>query len=286
MPLTTICTVDGCEKTEFARGWCQMHWSRWRRTGTTVRPPYGGDCRVPECDRPVKGRGYCKLHFDRLLRTGRPLLRSVPERFWEQVEKTDECWIWTGHKNRDGYGRFGVGGIQVQAHRWAYEESNGPIPKGLVIDHLCRVPSCVRPDHLEPVTLAENTTRGADHRRSERGKCSKGHPYTPENTYYRSTGFRECRQCALDRARENQRRGWPKARKAILARCGGWCEARTEACTGQASHVHHKKTRARGGGDDEGNLLAACPSCHKWIHGNPLEAQRLGLLLWSWEATP
>lgn len=67
------------------------------------------------------------------------------------------CWIWQLAKDQWGYGRVG-GGL---AHRLMYEERNGPIPDGLEIDHLCRQPSCVNPDHLEPVLHLENVRRGA-----------------------------------------------------------------------------------------------------------------------------
>lgn len=69
------------------------------------------------------------------------------------------CWLWTGTIERTGYGRFWLGGRQEIAHRASYALLIGPIPEGLTIDHLCRVRACVNPDHLEPVTLAENIRR-------------------------------------------------------------------------------------------------------------------------------
>jgi hypothetical protein len=71
------------------------------------------------------------------------------------------CWIWQGGTQRQGYGRMRVDGRIVAAHRHYYEETHGPIDHGLTIDHLCRVPSCVNPEHLEPVTLTENLRRGS-----------------------------------------------------------------------------------------------------------------------------
>lgn len=71
------------------------------------------------------------------------------------------CWIWQRAKNQWGYGHVNVNGDFKMAHRVAYERAHGPIPQGLHLDHLCRQPSCVNPDHLEPVTNAENTRRGA-----------------------------------------------------------------------------------------------------------------------------
>lgn len=82
------------------------------------------------------------------------------DRFLSKVDKTDSCWLWNGRTTPSGYGNFRVGGRQVPAHRWAYENFVGPIPSGLQIDHLCRVRNCVNPAHMEPVTSAENTRRG------------------------------------------------------------------------------------------------------------------------------
>ena len=81
-------------------------------------------------------------------------------------EPNTGCWLWTGVVDRKGYGQFRVGSQAdstrrlVKAHRWAYEHLVGPIPEGRQIDHLCRVPWCVNPEHLEPVTNRENTVRG------------------------------------------------------------------------------------------------------------------------------
>ncbi len=71
-----------------------------------------------------------------------------------------ECWIWVARLNRNGYGRLHEEGSERMAHRLSYEAHVGPIPEGLLLDHLCRVRCCVNPRHLEPVTHSENTLRG------------------------------------------------------------------------------------------------------------------------------
>lgn len=81
-------------------------------------------------------------------------------RFWKKVDKTNNCWLWLASKDRDGYGMFGTDiGIR-RAHRLSYELVNGPIPTGMVLDHLCRIKHCINPSHLELVTYRENTVRG------------------------------------------------------------------------------------------------------------------------------
>lgn len=93
--------------------------------------------------------------------------RPVEERFWEKVNVTTDCWLWTGSLDHKGYGHMNVDANQVKAHRLAYEILVGPIPDGHVIDHLCRNETCVRPDHLEAVRQVINVRRGKLARFSE-----------------------------------------------------------------------------------------------------------------------
>ena len=82
------------------------------------------------------------------------------EELQTRVTVTHNCWIWLGPVNRNGYGYVKRGGRKVMAHRLAYMLKHGPIPAGYVVDHLCRVRQCCNPDHLEAVTVQENTRRG------------------------------------------------------------------------------------------------------------------------------
>jgi hypothetical protein len=116
------------------------------------------------------------------------------------------CWEWTGAKTPHGYGIIGLDdkGPTRRAHRVSYEMLREPIPQGLNIDHLCKNPSCINPQHLEPVTQGENVKRGrAGWHNKIKTHCVNGHEFTPENTLrVRGTEQRQCRTCRDKRIRE------------------------------------------------------------------------------------
>lgn len=117
--------------------------------------------------------------------------------FWSHVDTSGPCWIWTGSINRGGYGSVGIraDGKWIGSflpHRVAYELAIGPIPEGMTLDHLCREKRCVRPDHLEPVSIGINVNR-AYRAKLDSLRCEAGHKFHPGRTRYRLV--RECLLC-------------------------------------------------------------------------------------------
>lgn len=135
-------------------------------------------CSVEGCLREAYKRGICNTHYIRIRKHGSPL--SLDERkstdeyiaayIRDRTTQDGECIVWTGTRETNGYGVARISGVSSRAHRLTWEMKHGPIPAGMVIDHLCHNRACVNTDHLRVVTQKENTRnlRGA-HRDSLTG---------------------------------------------------------------------------------------------------------------------
>lgn len=116
------CTVDGCDRRHYGRGYCRKHWQRWRTYGTHTLP-------APP---------------------------SLAEKMKARTKRGPSCWLWVGAKSVYGYGQVTHDGKNMGAHRVAYELAKGGIPEGMRIDHICRTPPCVNPEHLRVVNIKQN----------------------------------------------------------------------------------------------------------------------------------
>lgn len=226
------CSIDGCRRPRRALGYCASHYKRWVKTGETppaVVAPKMVDgvkmCSVDGCDRPYKCSGYCGFHYRRVREHGDPLAdkpyyysQGTPEELFLRrvlIAGEDDCWWWTGGLDKNGYGVFMEStpdGPRRQrswrAHQFGWWVMwRSPVADGLVLDHLCRNPSCVNPKHLEPVTQGVNVHRSPISQASinaAKTHCPAGHPYNEENTLVNDRGWRTCRPC--HRAHQNRRR--------------------------------------------------------------------------------
>lgn len=188
-------------------------------------------CSVENCPNLIIARGLCNIHYRRYIKSGStdaPFRMTDEERFMSKVDKGDGlgCWEWIGDKSYQGYGRFTFGNNPaVPAHRVSYEMFIGPIPEGLVIDHVaargCQGWSCVNPEHLEPVTQQENVLRstGPAAINARKTHCNRGHEFTEENTGSQKNGKgRNCKTCRNDNGRRyaEEKRGHVANYKATI----------------------------------------------------------------------
>lgn len=118
------------------------------------------------------------------------------------------CLLWTGGCSGPGYGRFWLAESLVLPHRFVYEQAIGPIPEGLVIDHLCGNPACVNVDHLEAVTPRANVHRSSNVAalNAQKTRCKSGHDFDTANTYTTPDGRRQCRTCRYEASRRSKSR--------------------------------------------------------------------------------
>ncbi len=108
-------------------------------------------------------RGHNPKHFPRPGRRQHITADDLTRDFWEHVDRSGECWVWTGSRTKQGYGTFSrqivtpTGNITIYAHRFSYELHKGLLRKGQVVKHAYDHPWCVNPDHLSAGSQSENT---------------------------------------------------------------------------------------------------------------------------------
>lgn len=207
-----VCSLDGCERPHSAHGLCRSHGRRLKQYGdpNKVRCACGCGELISVAASVTPAVVYLDGHGVMTGITATPEVKLkeglVPQPVSQRGKTfhglTDDCQVWTGSKSKLGYGRMYIRvpgrkrkGRIVQVHRLAYELANGEgSARNLTIDHMCGVPLCCNPNHLEAVTLGENLRRAATIIQA----CPVGHPYDKANTLYGLDGHRRCRQCSTD----------------------------------------------------------------------------------------
>ena len=143
-------------------------------------------CSFAGCQKQSRSRGLCDPHYGQQLRGedlrplrdfGLPLAERIER--GSVVDPQTGCRVWQGTTNgKSGYGVIQFQGKRELVHRLAWSLKNGPVPEGLVLDHLCRVRLCNNELHLEPVTQQVNIAvrgHGLAAQHARKTHCPAGH---------------------------------------------------------------------------------------------------------------
>lgn len=140
MNINAICTIEDCSRSHYARGWCHKHYMRWRKHGSPLITKY--------------------------------ILGNPEQRFLSYVDKSGDCWLWTGAKDSSGYGHFKFNNRNTRCTHYALFLSLGRWPTQEVL-HSCDNAACVKPQHLREGTHAENMKEAVSRGRYRRGSERK-----------------------------------------------------------------------------------------------------------------
>lgn len=169
-----ICSVDDCDRLKFAKGFCRLHYQRFWKHGKTEL--IKNICSVKGCERKYLAKGYCPIHYERVKKNGDTRRTidgslSLYDKIIENSSKQkNDCIIYNGTKNIDGYGQIRYRNKFYRVHRVIFEHHNGSIPKGKIIRHKCDNPPCINIDHLLIGTQLDNINDKMLRKRQAKGE--------------------------------------------------------------------------------------------------------------------
>ncbi len=169
-------------------------------------------CNISGCDRTGKlTRGMCGKHYrywiDHTPAAERGPAPRFARQFWDYVDKSGDCWLWTGPTNVGGYGWWSGNGQRGLAHRLSLTAASGCPDESLLACHHCDTPACVNPAHLYWGTAKQNAADVMERGRIvnqniDKTHCKRGHPLAGDNLQIVGTEQkRQCRTCGNERSR-------------------------------------------------------------------------------------
>lgn len=165
-----LCLVADCKNPSRTLQLCPKHYQSLRSKGyvaiskTETLTRDITPCSVDGCTKGAMSNSMCGTHYGRWYRNGDPLLAfpadkpplTTDQRFWNKVQRTDGCWLWTGNTDEYGKGKFQFDGKVRSAHRYSYMKHYGvKLGKGELLRQTCKVPECVNPAHLKRASEAK-----------------------------------------------------------------------------------------------------------------------------------
>lgn len=250
----TDCSVEACDQTTLAKGFCVKHYTRWKKHGDPLKvagrwdnhTPTPRECSIDGCETVIPKGSLCGKHRQRKHRHGDPTVvlergsrpQPLAERLWAKVTvgAPDECWLWTASIDGWGYGTIGSQGQTYRAHRVVFWLTHGHWPTP-VCRHTCDTPACCNPGHLLEGSVADNNRdtveRGRD--RHPTGSAHGTHTKPESRGRGERNGSARLAESDVRRIRELRSQG---VRRDVVAAMFGVHESTIYAITSRKKWSH------------------------------------------------